>query len=171
MVSELIYGVLISGIFLIIGIVATIIGQEYSTWRNHQRRMDFMQKEILFKKKLDYFENLMELLETNLKISAEIIKNIRNDDKLEFKKSNNDFFENIEKLKSFTISKSEIYNNNKKIWELFINFLVEGKKAIDKLTINSNTKNHKELEQILNPLCLAAYQIVEEIKKEINKHN
>lgn len=61
--NELTQGVLISGGFLVIGIIATIFGQEYYAWRNHRRKIEYLREEIFFRKKLEYFEEVLEEVE------------------------------------------------------------------------------------------------------------
>jgi hypothetical protein len=66
MVNEILIGVLISGIFLIVGIIVTIIGQFYSDKKEFQRKINYLREETFFRKKLEYFEKLAEIIQNRL---------------------------------------------------------------------------------------------------------
>ncbi|MDP3026888.1 MAG: hypothetical protein Q8N63_04215 [Nanoarchaeota archaeon] len=71
--GEILVGVLISGGFLLIGIIATIVGQEYSARSNHKRKLEIMKKELVFNKKIAYFERISKVIEDYTKNYASLL--------------------------------------------------------------------------------------------------
>jgi len=71
--GEILIGVLISGGFLLIGIVATMFGQEYYAKSNHKRKLELIKKELIFNRKIVYFEKISTLIEGHIKNYASLL--------------------------------------------------------------------------------------------------
>lgn len=71
--GEILIGVLISGAFLLIGIIATIFGQEYYARSSHKRNLELIKKELVFNKKIIYFEKISTFIEEHLKNYASLV--------------------------------------------------------------------------------------------------
>lgn len=84
MVNEILIGVLISGGFLLIGIIVTILGQIYSDKKEFERKIKYLREETFFKKKLEYFERLCKAIQDRLLIYIQLSASIQfNDPNLE----------------------------------------------------------------------------------------
>ena len=63
---DILVGVLISGTFLLLGIIVTICGQFYSNKKEFERKINYLREETFFKKKLEFFERLCKTLQDRL---------------------------------------------------------------------------------------------------------
>jgi hypothetical protein len=129
-------------------------------------------KDVLFKKKLEYFEKLAETIEKNIKLYKNSIGAIKaQSSKKEISKVIKDI---KEKRKNFAIMASPLYLNVKNFSSIICKF-VEIEKAIfqefeelaeekDKKAIE---KELEKLEQTLNKLKASGNKAIVEMKKEM----
>lgn len=165
--SELLQGVLISGIFLLIGIIATISGQEYSAWRNHTRRIEYLREEIFFKKKLEYFEGVLEEIENKQAIMIKKINELE-------KKKLAPIQEKDKKIIALKSSLLYVYSKDLKVHsrlielnEIWISF----RNKVSDFTKNpkNNTLTIKNLDEIFNKFLSSCAELQSEMRKELKK--
>lgn len=143
-----------------------------SPYLNHKLNLKYNRKDIFFKKKLDYFEGIAKNLEENIKMYKRHMGGLQETKTLkEIKKT----FEKLkEERKKFYILASPLYFNTKRLADriqifiklekqIFSDFkgMVENKKIRD-ATIG-------ELQEILDKLRISGSEVMNEMKKEIDR--
>jgi len=157
---------------VIVGMLGIVLGTLLSPFLNHRLSQEYKRKEILFTKKLEYFENLTKTIEENLrmyKINYKLFE--------EKKKKAEEIMENLKKQrKRFSILSSPLYTDAKKISKT-INLFVRGEKAIffefRKLNMVKKTEQEKavlnEINKKLIKLETLGESAIFEMKKELKK--
>lgn len=159
---------------VIVGMLGILLGTLISPFINHRLTENSKRKEILFNKKLEYFERVTNTIEDNLKIYKRTIEKIEEtNSRKEFEKIQSELKQS---RKKFQIMASPLYLNIKRI-----SFLIElfVRDEGDIFQVISNLKEiHKESQKIkiINDLNINLIQlqktgeaIINEMKKELKR--
>jgi len=157
---------------VIIGMMGIVLGTLLSPFLNHRLNQELRKKEILFSKKLEYFENLTKIIEENSRLYR--ISLLLAEEKKE----------KIEKIignlktqrKRFNILSSPLYVDARKISKA-INIFVRGEKAIffefEKLSKTKRPEQEKIIFNDINKKLIKLGQLGEiailAMKKELKK--
>ncbi len=159
---------------VIVGMMGILLGTLIGPFINHRLTQDSKRKEILFNKKLEYFERVTTTIEENLKIYKRTIERVEEtNSKKEFQKIENDLKKN---RKKFEIMASPLYLNIKKISFLISLFVRDEGDIFNE--IENLDKVERETQKIkilgglnlnLNKLGKTGDTIINEMKKELKK--
>jgi hypothetical protein len=151
-----------------VGLFGILIGTLIGPYVNHKLNLKNARKDIIFKRKLEFFEKLAENIEQNLRIYKSAIGEV------ETKKTPRDIKKIInglkEKRKNYLILASPLYFNIKNLSIKITNFV-----EIEKNIFNDFTKITKDKEIIsnlkekLNNLTSSRDSVINEMKKELYK--
>ncbi len=158
-----------------IGVLSgTILGTFLSPFLNHQLTLRYNRREFMFKKKLEYFEQVALCLEENIKVYKSAMKKVQVSHNKRAKEGM------LEKIKSerkrFKIMASPLYFNVEKV-SLKIREFVNVEKEIfqcfealkDEKNGESFEKLEKHLEEELKKLVSLGNEIIIEMQKELGK--
>lgn len=125
MVSELIAGVLIAGVFFVGALIIQIIGTNFADKRNHKQKIKYMKEETFFKKKTEFFERITKEIEKKLKAYSElkVLILIKND---KAEKKIMDIFKDLRDLEEMHPRGISLYYKNAKITLGLTEFIVKG---------------------------------------------
>ncbi|MDO8623263.1 MAG: hypothetical protein Q7R52_03370 [archaeon] len=149
------------------GLMGVLIG----AITNHQLNAKYSRKDMVFKKKLEYFEKIVETLEKNKKIYHNALY------KIEDSKKKNEIEDILEELKqnrqNFLVMASPLYFDTRRFSDKIINFVEIEKGIFNKI---SNIKNNKEKSRIIQELRedlerlnnLSSW-IIRDMKRELTK--
>lgn len=161
-----------SVITALVGLVGVIFGTLIGHYFNHQLNLRNSKKDILFKKKLEYFEKLAGTIEMNIKVyknSLNAIKSAKT--KRETKKL---ILEMKENRKNFKIMASPLYFNIKSLSErivYFVNIEKDIFNMFEEIKMNEKIREDKllVLEEKVDNLRNCANSILNEMKAELKK--
>jgi hypothetical protein len=155
---------------IFVGIIGILFGTLISPYLNHLLTWKQSRKDILFKRKLEYFEKIQDTIESNLRLYRDSIKTIKE------KKTNPErVIKNMKKRrKKFLMLSSPLYFNTenfsktvkefveieKNIFEIFSNFQKD-------MQIEEKKYLSERLEKDLQKLITQSKKISEEMKKEL----
>jgi hypothetical protein len=135
--------------------------------------IEYSRRDLIFKRKLDYFEKILETIEKNKKVYDLAIKKIESSkNKMEIKNVLNELKQN---RKNFMAMSSPLYFDVKNISERIIRFVRVEKEIFDRVSSLKN-KDKKELpiliEQLkenIKRLNQRGDEILIEMKKELSR--
>ncbi|MBI2043025.1 hypothetical protein HYT25_01410 [Candidatus Pacearchaeota archaeon] len=156
---------------LIIGFLGIILGTFLSPYLNHRLNAKYERREIFFKKKLEYFEEIAKNLEENIKIYKNIMggtTEIKN--KKEFVKILNEL---KKRRRKFRIMASPLYFNTNLLAEKVLRFINLEKRIFTglKKMIESGIADEKitsDLKAVLDELKKTGSEVINEMKKELH---
>jgi len=158
----------LTAIVMLLGI---IVGTIISPRIQHRMGVEHNRKDLIFQRKLKYFENTLETIEKNKKMYYNLIH------KIEDSKKNSEINKVIEELKKerkkFFIMASPLYLNPKVFSEKIIHFVRIEKDIFNKIAqIKEASKEEKEeiiehLKNNLKNLNKKGEEILYEMKKEL----
>ena len=159
---------------VIVGMMGIILGTLIGPFINHKLTENTKRKEILFGKKLEYFEKVTNTIEENLKTYKRIIERIEEtNSKREFEKIENDLKKN---RKKFQIMASPLYLNIKRISFLIELFVRDEGDIFDEAENLKKIDKESQRIKILGDLNLNLVKlgrtgeiIINEMKKELKK--
>ncbi len=151
--------------------VGILVGTLISPRIQQRMGIEHGRKDLLFKKKLEYFEGIVNTIEKNKRIYYKAISRI------EFSKSNKEIYKIIEELKkgreNFLILASPIYFNTKNFSEKIVSFVRIEKDIFNKIPELKKIKEKKrimdQLKENLKSLNRRGEEIVLEMKKELSR--
>jgi len=159
----------LTAVIMLLGI---LVGTLISPRIQHRVGVEYNRKDLIFQRKLKYFENIIETIEKNKKVYSNIIYKIESETKLKIDKI-------IEELKrdrkKFFIMASPLYFNTKIFSEKIIHFVRIEKDIFNKmLQLKETNKDGKEeiIEQLksnLKKLNKKGAEILYEMKKELTR--
>lgn len=152
-------------------LLGILVGTLISPRIQHQMGTEYSRKDLIFKKKLEYFENVIQTIEKNKKMYHNLTCKIENS------KTNSQIDKCVEELKKerkkFSVMASPLYFNTKIISEKIIYFVRIEKDIFNKMSqLKEGDKDEKEriIEQLkgnLKNLNKKGAEILYEMKKEI----
>jgi hypothetical protein len=155
----------------LIGVMSAVFGAVIGYYFNQQLSLRNARKDIIFKRKLEYFENLAETMEINLKM----YKNASVSIKLKSSKKNvaNILREMKENRKNFKIMASPLYFNVRSISRKIIDFVNAEKEIFTKFQNlekkRPTSQDFKDIEEKINFLRDNANKILDEMRSEIKE--
>ncbi len=158
-----------AGIMLLGILVGTLISPRIQ----HRMGTEYSRKDLIFKKKLEYFENVIQTIEKNKKMYHNLIC------KIEESKTDSQIDKCIEELKKdrkkFFVMASQLYFNTKIISGKIVHFVRIEKDIFNKMSqLKEVNKEEKEriIEQLkgnLKSLDKKGAEILYEMKKELTR--
>jgi hypothetical protein len=150
----------------ITGLMGVLVGAV----TNHQLSAKYNRKDLIFKRKLEYFEKVVETMEKNKKIYYNILRKIQNSkNKKEIEKIVKELKENRE---NFFIMASPLYFNTERFSERIKSFVVIEKdifESISTIQQNSKDKTIKKITDDLEGLNKKSQEIIFNMKIELMK--
>lgn len=150
----------------IVGFTGILVG----AYLNQRLSNKFARKDMIFKKKLEYFEKISEAIEGNIRIYRNSINEIKNIKKADIKKN----LENMkEKRKNFFVLSSPLYFNTLRLSQKIKEFVrVESEifwNFSNMVHINHRQKEEiiKKLEEDLEELRIKSSNILLEMRDEL----
>ena len=155
---------------LIIGFLGIILGTFLSPYLNHRLNVKYERREIFFKKKLEYFEEIAKNLEENIKNYKGAIGKAA---EIKDKKELDGILEDLKKKrKRFKVMSSPLYFNTGILAEKILNFInleknifFNLKDMLEKNKIDKNPING--LKNTLEELKKTGSEVINEMKKEL----
>lgn len=160
----------ITAAIMLLGI---LVGTLISPKIQHRVGREYGKKDLLFKKKLEYFEKIIETIEKNKRMYHQTICRI---EEAKNKKEMEKIIEESKKnRKNFLIMASPLYFDTRKFSEKIINFVRIEKNIfnqMDKLKTKNKTEQEKGIERLEEGLRLLnnkGKDILIEMRKELSK--
>jgi len=155
------------------GIIGVLIGASIGPLVNHQLTTRYSKKDLIFKRKLDYFEKVLDTIERNNRLYKQQVK------KLEASQDNRIIKKIVEEMKkerkNFLMMSSPLYFDVTKISEKIIRFVKIEKDIFNRISslekINEKEKEVlvAQLKRMLIILDKRGNEILFEMKKELKK--
>jgi len=155
------------------GMVGVFIGASIGPMINNHLSARYGRRDLVFKRKLDYFEKILDTIEKNTRLYKQEIK------KLESSKDSKEIKNFVQKLKTerknFLMMSSPLYFNVKTISEKIIRFVKIEKDIFNRIsTLDKISEKEKEvlvtqLRRMLIILERRGSEILFEMKKELKK--
>ena len=157
----------------VVGFIGVLVGTLIGPYINHKLSMKNIRKDLIFKRKLEYFEKMAENIEKNLRAYRNALKEAENNCK---KQQLKDIHEKLkEERKNFMILASPLYFNINGLSQKIVSF-VEIEKEIFKEFEDLpeiNTKQQKasleSLRDKLKKLNFLGNEAVYEMKRELGR--
>lgn len=159
---------LTAGIMLIGIVVGTIISPRIS----HKIGTEFSRRDLIFKKKLEYFEKIIETIDKNKKVYNDSICKLEN---VKGKKEVEKIMENIKQnRRNFSRMASPLYFNTQNLSEKIIHFVRIEKNIFNLISELKNNPTQQEeviekLKEDLKKLYKQGNEILLEMKKELSR--
>lgn len=158
----------LTAMIMVLGI---IVGSLISPRIQQKVGKEYNRKDLIFKKKLEYFEGIIETIEKNKRVYHNIIL------RLESPKTNAQVGKSIEELKKerkkFFVMASQLYFDTKVFSEKIVQFVKIEKEIFNKISrlkkANKKEKNEiiEGLKNDLGNLNKKGFEILYEMKKEL----
>ncbi|MDP2628398.1 MAG: hypothetical protein Q8P15_00685 [Nanoarchaeota archaeon] len=159
----------ISILTILVGVIGILFGSLISPYLNHKLTQRYQQRDLFFKKKIEYFEKIVENIEKNIRLYRLSIKKINGKNEIK------ELIENMKKeRKNFLVLTSPIYLQRINLSNYIRNFTeIEGE-IFNEFNKLENQKENKEqiiiiLKEKLESLKKSGNKIIFEMKREINK--
>lgn len=156
-------------ITILVGVMGILFGSLISPYVNHKLNQRYQQRDLFFKKKMEYFEKIVENIEKNIRLYKHSIK------KLSEKNNVKEIIKYMKKeRKNFLILTSPIYLNAINLSSYIRNFTEIEREIFAKFNELNKQKKDKDkiiiiLKEDLELLKKSGNRIIIEIKKEIKK--
>jgi len=155
----------------IVGFIGVLVGTLIGPYINHKLSLKSIRKDIIFKRKLEYFEKMAENIEKNIRTYRNALREAENNYKKQQLKR---IYERIkEERKNFLIMASPLYFNINGLSQKIISF-VEVEKEIfrefEKLPERNNKKQKESFEVLkdkLKNLTILGNEAVFQMKREL----
>lgn len=151
-------------------VIGIAVGTLVSPKINQRINMEHNRKDLIFKKKLEYFEKIAETIEENRRMYHQIIGRI------ECSKNNKETNEIIAELKqarkNFLIKSSPLYFDTRSLSEKIVNFVRIEKEIFSELEKIKESEREKiigQLKENMKKLNMKANEIICEMKKELSR--
>lgn len=161
---------LLSNITAIIMLIGILVGALISPRISNRISAEHSRKDLIFRKKLEYFEKILEIIEKNIRLYKQTIK------EMEFLSTNNKELKRLviklkENRKHFLIMSSPLYFDIKRISEKIIRFVRVEKEIFNRASLLEKSRDKKiaieELKKILEMLKRRGNDILIEMRKEL----
>jgi len=156
---------LTSGILTaIMGLIGVLLGALIGPFTNHQLGIRYNKRDLLFKRKLEYFEKVVETMEKNKRMYQNVILRLEDSDIKQKKQI-------LEELKqnriNFFIMASPLYFNTQKFSDKIIDFVDIEKDIFESISNIKKAEEINNLKRKLEDLNRKTYEIILEMKKEL----
>lgn len=154
---------------VLVGVMGILFGSLISPYVNHKLTQRYQQRDLFFKKKMDYFEKIAENIEKNIRLYKHSVKKLGEENNVK------EIIKYMKKeRKNFLILTSPIYLNAINLSSCIRHFTEIEKEIFAKFNGLGNQKKDKEeivimLKEDLESLKKAGNRIIFEMKKEIKK--
>lgn len=154
-------------ITILVGVMGILFGSLISPYVNHKLTQKYQQRDLFFKKKMEYFEQITENIEKNIRLYKHSIKKLENKEKAE------NIIDNMKKeRKNFLILTSPIYLNAINLSSCIRNFTEIEQEIFSMFNELNNQKKDKDktifiLKEDLEELKKSGNRIIAEMKREI----
>jgi hypothetical protein len=154
----------------IMAIIGIVVGTLVSPKINQKVNAEHNKKDLIFRKKLEYFEKIAETIDENRRMYHQVIG------KIECSKNKKETNQIIEELKqtrrNFLMKSSPLYFDTRSLSEKIVNFVKIEKEIF--LEIEEIEKDKKEgtieqLKENIKKLNVKANEVIIEMKKELSK--
>lgn len=155
------------------GMIGVLVGASIGPIVNHQLNNRYSKKDLIFKRKLDYFEKVLETIEKNTRLYKQQAK------KLEASADDKAIKKVVEEMKkerkNFLISSSPLYFDVKNISEKIVRFVQIEKdifnriSSLDKISEKEKGILVEQLKRMSIILDKRGHDILLEMKKELKK--
>jgi hypothetical protein len=159
----------------LIGLLSAVLGTIIGYYFNQHLNLRNLRKDIIFKKKLEYFERLAEVIEINIRMYKNALIAIKTKtSKKESKKKIEEIIEDMkENRKNFKIMASPLYFNVNGLSKMIIDFVNTEKDIFNKFeefeTSAPKTRDLSYIEEKINILKNHANKMLIEMRDEIKK--
>jgi len=153
------------------GLIGVLVGACIGPLINHRVAKEYDKKEFLFKKKMEYFEKILIIIEENkrmYKIAIKKIESIKDNKKI------NEIVGDLKKnRKNFLVMSSPLYFNTRNLSEKIIRFvrversIFERISGLEKINKKESPVFIEQLKQNFNLLNKRGNEILTEMKKEL----
>jgi len=155
----------------IMAIIGMVIGTLVSPKINQKINAEHNRRDLLFKKKLEYFEKLTETIEENKRMYHQIIGKLGNSSNKEIDKI---ICELKEKRKNLLVKSSPLYFDTRKFSEVIVHFVRIERNIFQKVEQVKDKKNDKEnlieqLKEDMKKLNIKEREIIIEMRRELGK--
>jgi len=156
----------------IVGVIGILIGALISPYINHRLNLKYTRRDLIFKKRLEYFEKITDTIEKNQRMYHNTLA------KIESSKNSKEIKKIVDELKQnrkhFLIMSSPLYFNIKNLSEKIIHFVAIEKEIFSRiLEIKTFDKKKQktvdELKENLERLNKKGNEIVFEMRKQLVK--
>jgi len=159
---------------VIVGMLGILLGTFLSPYLNHRLTLKYNRRDFLFKKKLEYFEQIALSLEENIRMYTRTIKEISF---LKDKKRREEVIKNIKReRKKFKIMGSPLYFNVEFISQKIKRFVEIEKEIFLKLERMQEKKVEEEIEEIredlkedIKKITFLGNELIREMRIELQK--
>jgi hypothetical protein len=154
----------------IMAIIGIAVGTLVSPRVNQRVNAEHSRKDLIFRKKLEYFEKIADTIEENKRLYHQIIG------KIECSKNNKETSQIIEDLKqtrrNFLIKSSPLYFDTRSLSEKIVDFVRIEKeifREIEKIKEDKKEEAIEQLKENIKKLNMKANEIICEMKRELSK--
>ena len=156
------------------GIIGVLIGASIGPLVNHQLTTRYSKKDLIFKRKLDYFEKVLDTIEKNTRLYKQQIKRLESSPDTKIIKS---VAEEMKKeRKNFLMMSSPLYFDVSRISNRIIHFVKIEKDIFNRVS-SVEKINEKEKEILVHQLKRMLFllerrgnEILSEMKNELKKY-
>jgi len=155
----------------ITGLIGVVIGASISNYVNHQIARQTSKKDTLFKKRLEYFEKIVDTVIKNTQMYTKALKRLESSPN---KKQIKEILRNIkEERMKFEIMSSPLYFDTRVISNLINDFVnIEKEVFLDLEKIYKQGISEElvsALKEILSRLNKAGYKIIIDLRTDVSK--
>ena len=154
----------------IMAVLGMVVGTLVSPRVNQKVNAEHNKKDLIFKKKLEYFEKIAEIIEENKRMYHQIIGRI------ECSKNNKETAKIVEELKqsrkNFLMKSSPLYFDTRILSDKIVNFVRIEKEIFQEIEQIEQDKKEEIIEQLkenIKKLNMKANEIICEMKKELSR--
>lgn len=154
----------------IMAILGMVVGTLVSPKINQKVNAEHNKKDLIFRKKLEYFEKIAETIEENKRMYQQIIG------KIECSKNNKETNKIIEELKqtrkNFLMKSSPLYFDTQRLSEKIKDFVRIEKEIFREIELIEKDKEEEAIEKLkenIKKLNQKANEIICEMKKELSR--
>ena len=162
-----------AAITAIIALLGIVLGTLIAPRVNHNLGEQYTRKDLLFKRKLEYFENVLDTIEKNKRTYHQVIG------KLENTSDNKEVGKIISDLKkerqNFKIMASPLYFDTRILSEKIIRFVRVEKEVFNRISALENKEKKEfpvlveQLNNLMRMLNKRGSEIISEMKKELSR--
>jgi len=141
MVSDIIIGVIISGIFFVLGIITTIVGSQLSQKINHKNKIEYRERELILTWKKEEFERVSKEINSRIENYKKIINKLYSE-----KYIREDILENFDKSFKQDLEVGSFLNFSKELLDSTVKFHTSEMSL--GILIKEKLKNKQKINQI-----------------------
>ena len=153
----------------VVGLVGILLGALIGPFTNHRLGATYSRRDLIFKRKLEYFEKVVETMERNKKMYHNALCKIQNSKNK--KETENIILELKQNRNNFFIMASPLYFNTRRFSDEIVSFVDIEKNIFENISkIRSNNKETIEkIKEDLEGLNRKSKEIIFDMKRELKK--